>query len=317
MSKTRVLIMGAAGRDFHNFNIVFRDNDALRGRGLHRHPDPQHRGPPLSAELAGELYPEAFRSIPKANSRDLIRELERRPGRLRLLRRPPPVRDEQGRDRARRRRRLPADGAQGHHAARPPSRWSPSAPCAPAAASRRPRATWPNVLQAMGKKVVAVRHPMPYGDLVKQRVQRFATYDDLDRHECTIEEREEYEPHIDRGVVVYAGVDYEAILRQAEQEADVVLWDGGNNDLPFYKPDLHIVVADPHRAGPRAHLLSGRGQPPHGRRHRDQQGRHRRPGAVSAVRDSAAAVNPGRWSSRPPRRSSCPIPARSAASACW
>ena len=104
-------------------------------------------------------------------------------------------------------------------------------------------------LQKMGHKVVAVRHPMPYGDLVSQKVQRFATYEDLDRHNCTIEEREEYEPHLDRGVIVYAGVDYEAILREAEKEADVVVWDGGNNDLPFYKPDLHIVVADPHRAG--------------------------------------------------------------------
>ena len=106
-----------------------------------------------------------------------------------------------------------------------------------------------NLLQSMGRKVVAIRHPMPYGNLVAQRVQRFATYEDLDLHQCTIEEREEYEPHIDRGVVVYSGVDYEAILRQAEQEADVILWDGGNNDLPFYQPDLHIVVADPHRPG--------------------------------------------------------------------
>jgi predicted GTPase len=97
--------------------------------------------------------------------------------------------------------------------------------------------------------VVVVRHPMPYGDLVAQRVQRFATYEDLDRHKCTIEEREEYEPHIDRGVVVYAGVDYEPILRRAEREADVVVWDGGNNDLPFFRPDLHVVVADPHRPG--------------------------------------------------------------------
>ena len=104
-------------------------------------------------------------------------------------------------------------------------------------------------LQRMGHRVVAIRHPMPYGDLVRQRVQRFATYADLDKHETTIEEREEYEPHIDRGIVVYAGVDYEAILRQAEQEADVILWDGGNNDLPFYKPDVLITVADPHRAG--------------------------------------------------------------------
>jgi predicted GTPase len=100
-----------------------------------------------------------------------------------------------------------------------------------------------------GKKVVAVRHPMPYGDLEKQKVQRFASYADLDHHKCTIEEREEYEPHIDKGIVVYAGVDYGAILAEAEKEADVILWDGGNNDLPFFKPDLHVVVVDPHRPG--------------------------------------------------------------------
>jgi predicted GTPase len=105
------------------------------------------------------------------------------------------------------------------------------------------------ILRQMGKKLVVVRHPMPYGDLIKQACQRFATYEDLEKHDCTIEEREEYEPHLDRGSIVYAGVDYAQILRQAEQEAEVVLWDGGNNDLPFFKPDLHIVVADPHRAG--------------------------------------------------------------------
>ena len=105
------------------------------------------------------------------------------------------------------------------------------------------------ILREMGYKVAAIRHPMPYGDLVKQEVQRFATYSDLDKHECTIEEREEYEPHIDNGVIVYAGVDYEEILRQAEQEVDIILWDGGNNDFSFYVPDLKIVVADPHRPG--------------------------------------------------------------------
>jgi predicted GTPase len=105
------------------------------------------------------------------------------------------------------------------------------------------------VLKALGRKVVVVRHPMPYGDLTRQGVQRFATYADLERHKCTIEEREEYEPHLDRGTVVYAGVDYAAILREAEQEADVVVWDGGNNDFSFFKPDLQIVVADPHRPG--------------------------------------------------------------------
>jgi predicted GTPase len=101
----------------------------------------------------------------------------------------------------------------------------------------------------MGYKVAAIRHPMPYGDLVKQAVQRYADYSDLDKHECTIEEREEYEPHLDNGVIVYAGVDYEKILRQAEQEVDIILWDGGNNDFPFYVSDLQIVVADPHRPG--------------------------------------------------------------------
>jgi predicted GTPase len=106
-----------------------------------------------------------------------------------------------------------------------------------------------DILKEMGKRVVVVRHPMPYGDLTAQAVQRFADYGDLDRHDCTIEEREEYEPHLDRGSIVYAGVDYAAILRQAEAEADVVLWDGGNNDFPFFRPDLHIVVTDPHRAG--------------------------------------------------------------------
>jgi predicted GTPase len=105
------------------------------------------------------------------------------------------------------------------------------------------------ILKGKGLSVVVIRHPMPYGDLRRQICQRFATYEDLDKYECTIEEREEYEPHIDNGVVVYAGVDYEKILREAEKEADVIVWDGGNNDIPFYKPDLHIVVADPHRAG--------------------------------------------------------------------
>jgi len=105
------------------------------------------------------------------------------------------------------------------------------------------------ILKRKGLRVVAIRHPMPYGDLTKQICQRFASYEDLDKYECTIEEREEYEPHIDNGIIVYAGVDYERILHEAEKEADIIVWDGGNNDLPFYKPDLHIVVADPHRAG--------------------------------------------------------------------
>jgi predicted GTPase len=113
------------------------------------------------------------------------------------------------------------------------------------------------ILKEMGNKVAAIRHPMPYGDLVKQKVQRFADYSDLDKHQCTIEEREEYEPHIDNGVIVYAGVDYEAILREAEKEVDIILWDGGNNDFSFYISDLLIVVADPHRAGHELHYYPG------------------------------------------------------------
>jgi predicted GTPase len=109
----------------------------------------------------------------------------------------------------------------------------------------------------MGYKIAAIRHPMPYGNLIRQEVQRFADYDDLDEHECTIEEREEYEPHIDNGVIVYAGVDYEKILRQAEEEVDIVLWDGGNNDFPFYVSDLQIVVADPHRTGHESRYYPG------------------------------------------------------------
>jgi predicted GTPase len=105
------------------------------------------------------------------------------------------------------------------------------------------------ILRASGRHVAVIRHPMPYGDLARQRCQRFASHEDLDRHQCTIEEREEYEPHIDRGNVVFAGVDYEAILREAEKEADVIVWDGGNNDFSFYRPTLSIVVVDPHRAG--------------------------------------------------------------------
>ena len=142
--------------------------------------------------------------------------------------------------------------------------------------------------------MVAIRHPMPYGDLVKQKVQRFAALADLDRHECTIEEREEYEPHIAAGGVVYSGVDYGAILAEAEKEADVILWDGGNNDLPFYRPDLEIVVADPHRPGHERTLLPGRGEPAPRRRRRDQQDRlGRARGRSSAVRRTIRELNPG------------------------
>ena len=167
-------------------------------------------------------------------------------------------------------------------------------------------------LEAQGLKVAVVRHPMPYGDLVAQRVQRFETYADLDRHETTIEEREEYEPHLDAGRLVFAGVDYEGILRAAEAECDVVIWDGGNNDLPFYRPDLAIVVADPLRPGPRAPLPPGRGEPPLGRRHRHQQGGlgHARGAGDRPCRHRGGEPD-ARRSSRPARR----WPSRAATSA--
>ncbi|MCL6581722.1 MAG: GTPase, partial [Firmicutes bacterium] len=148
------------------------------------------------------------------------------------------------------------------------------------------------ILKAAGKQVAAVRHPMPYGDLAAQAVQRFASYEDLDRHRCTIEEREEYEPHLDRGSIVYAGVDYEAILRRAEQEVDVILWDGGNNDIPFYRPDVHIVVADPHRPGHELRYHPGETN----LRMADVVVINKvdtaAPEAVAAVRESIARVNP-------------------------
>ena len=131
------------------------------------------------------------------------------------------------------------------------------------------------MLRNAGKRVAVLRHPMPYGDLVRQAVQRFEKYEDLDANDCTIEEREEYEPHLAEGNLVFAGIDYGAILERAQEEADVILWDGGNNDTPFIHPDVHIVVVDPHRAGPRAALPPGRDQPAHGRRLRDQQARLR------------------------------------------
>ncbi len=148
------------------------------------------------------------------------------------------------------------------------------------------------ILSGMGYKVAAIRHPMPYGDLVKQAVQRYADYSDLDKHECTIEEREEYEPHLDNGVIVYAGVDYEAILRQAEQEVDIILWDGGNNDFSFYVPDLQIVVADPHRPGHEISYHPGETNVAHGGCIRDQQSGHCRSANVIKVRENLRSVNP-------------------------
>jgi len=248
MSKSRVLIMGAAGRDFHNFNTYFRNNGDYEVVAFTATQIPNIEGRRYPPELAGELYPQGIPIYPESELEELICSLRVD----QVIFAYSDVSHNYIMERA---SRVLATGVDfrlmGGNETMIQSTRPVVAVCAVRTGSGKSQTTRyvGHVLQQMGRKVVAIRHPMPYGDLVKQRVQRFADYGDLDEHETTIEEREEYEPHIDRGIVVYAGVDYEAILRQAEQEADVVLWDGGNNDLPFYKPDLHIVVADPHRPG--------------------------------------------------------------------
>ena len=247
-SPQRVLIMGAAGRDFHNFNVFFRGNDRYQVVAFTATQIPDIEGRLYPPQLAGELYPEGIPIYAETDLDRLIRELQvdqvvfaySDVSHLTVMHKASQVL---------------AAGADfrlmGGNNTLLASTKPVVAVCAVRTGSGKSQTTRRvcDLLRGQGKKVVAIRHPMPYGNLVEQAVQRFASYDDLDKHHCTIEEREEYEPHIDRGIIVYAGVDYEAILRQAEQEADVIVWDGGNNDLPFYKPDLHIVVVDPHRPG--------------------------------------------------------------------
>jgi predicted GTPase len=248
MEKIRVIIMGAAGRDFHNFNSYFRDNERYEVVAFTATQIPNIEGRQYPPELSGELYPDGIPIYPEEQLEELIREHDVD----QVVFSYSDVPHEYVMHKA---ALVNAAGADyrllGTKATMFESEKPVVAICAVRTGSGKSQTTRHvcDVLQAMGKKVVVVRHPMPYGDLVKQAVQRFADYDDLDKHECTIEEREEYEPHLDRGVIVYAGVDYEAILRQAEKEADVVVWDGGNNDFPFFKPDLWITVADPHRPG--------------------------------------------------------------------
>jgi predicted GTPase len=248
MARTRILIMGAAGRDFHNFNTVFRDNDAYEVVAFTATQIPNIEGRAYPPELAGNLYPKGIPIFPENELVGLISKYDID----QVIFAYSDVSHEYVMHKA---SIVLAAGADfrlmGTKRTMLESKKPLIAVCAVRTGSGKSQTTRYvcDALQKMGHKVVAIRHPMPYGDLVAQKVQRFADYHDLDRYDCTIEEREEYEPHIDRGVVVYAGVDYAAILREAEEEADVIVWDGGNNDLPFYRPDLYIVVADPHRAG--------------------------------------------------------------------
>jgi len=247
-AKTRVLIMGAAGRDFHNFNTVFRNNPLYQVVAFTATQIPGIASRVYPASLAGEGYPDGIPIYPED---DLLRLIGDEKIDL-VVFAYSDVSHEYVMHRA---SAVIAAGASfqllGARQTMLPARKPVVAIGAVRTGSGKSQTTRrvAGILKGMNLKTVVVRHPMPYGDLEAQAVQRFADYDDLDKYHCTIEEREEYEPHLDRGNVVYAGVDYEQILRQAEAEADVVLWDGGNNDLPFFKPDLLIVVADPLRPG--------------------------------------------------------------------
>ncbi len=248
MTRQRVIIMGAAGRDFHNFNTVFKDNPNYDVVAFTATQIPNIDGRRYPPELAGALYPQGVPIYPEAELSRLIKKLDVNQVIFSYS-------DVSYPYVMRKSAEVMAAGADFRLLGPKDTMLKSSKPvisiCAVRTGCGKSQTTRAvsKILKGMGKKVAAIRHPMPYGNLVKQAVQRFATLADLDKHDCTIEEREEYEPHIVAGNIVYAGVDYEAILRQAEQEADVILWDGGNNDLSFYKPDLHIVVVDPHRPG--------------------------------------------------------------------
>ena len=246
--RTKVIIMGAAGRDFHNFNVYFRDNANYEVVAFTATQIPNIDGRKYPASLAGKLYPKGIDIHPESALSQLISEQ----GPEQVVFAYSDIPHVEVMHKASLVNACGADfRLMGANQTSLKAKVPVIAICAVRTGSGKSQTTRAiaSALISKGKRVVAIRHPMPYGDLEKQAVQRFAAYDDLDKHACTIEEREEYEPHIDMGMVVYAGVDYEKILRQAEQEADVILWDGGNNDTPFYAPDLHIVVADPHRAG--------------------------------------------------------------------
>ncbi len=240
--------MGAAGRDFHNFNVYFRDNKDYRLMAFTatQIPDIEDRRYPPA--LAGKLYPDGIPIYPEEELDSLIKKLEIEEVYFSYS-------DVSHKYVMHKASQVQAAGASFALLGPEETMIKSQIPiisvcavrtgCGKSQTSRKIAL----LLKEKGRKVVVIRHPMPYGDLAKQRVQRFATYEDMIKQECTIEEMEEYEPHIKQGIVVYAGVDYKSILEEAEKEADTILWDGGNNDFPFYKADLEVVVTDPHRAG--------------------------------------------------------------------
>ncbi len=248
MEKVKVIIMGAAGRDFHDFNVYFRQNSQYEVVAFTATQIPDIAGRKYPSELSGELYPDG---IPIYEESDLVRLIQENNIDQVFL----SYSDLPHTFVMNKASEIIAAGADFRLLGSRQTMLESTKPvvaicavrtgCGKSQTSRKVVDYYKN----KGVKVVAVRHPMPYGDLAKQAVQRFASYEDFEKHKCTIEEREEYEPYIESGLVIYSGVDYEKILREAEKEADVIVWDGGNNDTPFYKPDLHMVVVDPHRVG--------------------------------------------------------------------
>ena len=248
MEPKRIIIIGAAGRDFHNFNTVYRNRDDIKVVAFTAAQIPDIDDRRYPAELAGPLYPEGIHIYAESDLTHIIAEENIEEVVFSYS-------DISYQDLMNKSAVAMAAGADfkliGPRETMLKSTKPVIAICAVRTGCGKSQTTRKvaELLTETGKRLVVIRHPMPYGNLVKQKVQRFSSIDDLKKHDCTIEEMEEYEPHIVRGNIVYAGVDYEAILREAENEADIILWDGGNNDLSFYKPDLQITVVDPLRAG--------------------------------------------------------------------
>jgi predicted GTPase len=256
MKKKIVLIMGAAGRDFHNFNMVFRDNPNYQVVAFTATQIPNIEDRKYPQRLAGKFYPKGIPILPEDNLQDLIAKNKVDEVVFSYSDVPHTYVMHKA-------SLVLACGSDfrlfGGNSTMLKSKKPVIAVCATRTGSGKSQTTRKvcQILKEMKKKTVVIRHPMPYGDLTKQICQRFGKLSDLDKHHCTIEEREEYEPHIMRGTVVFAGVDYGIILKEAEKEAFVLVWDGGNNDIPFYRPDLHITVVDPHRPGHEINYFPG------------------------------------------------------------
>jgi predicted GTPase len=291
MSPKRTIIMGAAGRDFHNFNTYFRGNKDYEVVAFTATQIPDIEGRTYPRELAGDLYPKGIPIYAEEELPRLIKDLKADE----VVFAYSDIPHEVVMHKASLVLALGPDfRLMGEKATQIKSTKPVVSICAIRTGSGKSQTTRrvSLILRDMGYKVAAIRHPMPYGDLVKQKVQRFADYSDLDKHECTIEEREEYEPHLDNGVLVFAGVDYEAILRQAEKEVDIILWDGGNNDFSFYVSDLKIVVADPHRPGHESSYYPGETNTRDADVFVINKVDTANPDAVIAVRDNLRKLNP-------------------------